>query len=60
VHKSNGLKNNNKQVISGNDAAGPRLPTDAERIMQRVFGSDGLLGTAQLALTSDFYSFIGL
>jgi len=44
-YKANSLKNNNKQVISCTDTAGPWLPTKAVSIMQRVFGSDHLLGT---------------
>jgi len=30
-----------KQVISGNDAAGPQLPTYAVSVTQHIFGSDG-------------------
>ena len=52
MYKKRIASKNNKQVISGNDGAGPRLPTNAANVMQRVFGSDGLLGTTQLALTS--------
>jgi len=44
-----------KQVISGNDAAGPHLPTYAVSIMQHIFSSDHLLGTTQPALTSSFH-----
>ena len=33
------------QVISGNDAAGPQLPTYAVSVTQHIFGSDHLLGT---------------
>jgi len=47
--------NKRKQVISGNDAAGPQLPTNAVSIMQQIFGSDCLLGTMQLALTSSLH-----
>ena len=34
-------KNNNKrkQVISGNDAAGPQLPTNAVSVTWRIFGT---------------------
>jgi len=45
---------NLKRVISGNDAAGSRLPTNAVSVTQDVSGSGGLLGTTQLALTSGF------
>jgi len=46
-----------KQVISGNDAAGPQLPvpTYAVSVTQHIFGSGHLLGTMQLALTSGFH-----
>ena len=45
---------NLKRVISGNDADGPRLPTNAVIVTQDVFGSGDLLSTTQLALTSGF------
>jgi len=51
---ANTFKNNNKEIISDNDTAGHLLPINAISIMQRVFGSSGLLGTTQLALTSGF------
>jgi len=40
--------------IFGNNAPGPQLHTNTVSVTQRVFGSDCLLGTAQLALTSSF------
>jgi len=43
-----------KQVISGNDAAGSQLPAYAVILTQHIFGSDRLLGTIQLAITSGF------
>jgi len=49
------ITNKRKQVISGNDAAGPQLPTNAVSIMQQIFSSDHLLGTVQLALISGFH-----
>ena len=59
MYKANSFKNNNKQVISGNDKAGPQLLTNAGSITQRIFGSDRLLGTTQLALTSGFHVLYG-
>jgi len=42
----------NSFVISGNDAAGPWLPTLAVSVTQYIISSDHLLDTTQLALTS--------
>jgi len=54
MYKANSFKHSNKQVISSQYADGPRLPTDAASIMQGVFGSNRLLGTMRLLLTSSF------
>jgi len=43
------FSNNSKQVITGNNTAGPRLPTNAVSIMQCTFGFDCLF-TMQLVL----------
>jgi len=51
MYKANSFNNNNQQVT---DAAGPRLPTNAVSLMQRAFGSDCILGTTSLVLSSGF------
>jgi len=43
-------KTSNKSLPSGDDAAGPRLHTNADSVTNHDFGSDGLLGATQLAL----------
>ena len=46
-YKVNSLSNNKKQVIYGNNGAGPHLPTNVVSVMQCVFG---LLSATKLEL----------
>lgn len=39
---------NNKRAISGNNATGRRLPTNAVSVLQCIFSCDHLLGTVEL------------
>jgi len=49
------IRNERKQDISSNNAAGPQLPTNAVTVTQPIFSSSSLLGTMQLMLTSSFH-----